>query len=82
MCDVLVGFSNCGEGNFTSFGGGVGAGDPLSLCQWLSCFSKGLGSSSLVALGSGVSQSLWHVWDSLSRCGVQAPLYLWQTALI
>ena len=53
--------STCGEGNFPSFGGGI-------LCHWgqwlLSCFCKGLGGFSLAALGSGVSQSLWYVWDS------------------
>ena len=71
--------STCGEGNFPSFGGGI-------LCHWdkglLSFFSKGLGDFSLVALDSGVSQSLCYsgtllqMWCAGSSLHVVSCTYL------
>ena len=57
-CGVLSAYDG---GNLSSFGGGI-----LSHSgHWLlSCCSRGLGGSSLVALGNGVPQSLWFVGNS------------------
>ena len=48
----------------------------------LSRFSKGFGSSSLVALGSDVSQSLWYVGESSPDAECSLLSYLWRAALI
>ena len=61
MCDILLVTSLCVARETSP----VLVGVPLSLAQWLLlCCSKGLSVSSLVALGSGVPQSLRYVGES------------------